>query len=285
MYLNNLSPYVRVAWDSMIEYPFQILDRSIYDYEILYVKEGDIEVTIKDHIYYGCSGDLFIFKPKESHSIKLLNNKRLHQPHIHFDFYYQSDSPKVKVSYQSFDQMTTEEKLWFRKDIIKNIPNHLKLNNPLTVEKIIFDIIHAMERKLPFYETISKGLFIQLWVQILRELHWKKFKHLATNFEELERFKNFISHHADRDITLDELSDIANLDKYYLGRLFKKTYGYTPIQYHIMTRFEKAKQLLQFTNLTITEISEKLGFRSIHSFSRGFRKYEGISPSYFRKRK
>ncbi|MFD1677150.1 AraC family transcriptional regulator [Alicyclobacillus fodiniaquatilis] len=86
-------------------------------------------------------------------------------------------------------------------------------------------------------------MFAQLWVQLLRENHWKHNTHLLSNWEQLNRAKNYISHHINREIILDDLSSIANINKYYLCRLFKNAFGMTPIQYHVAIRLEKAKQM------------------------------------------
>ncbi|MCD9022546.1 AraC family transcriptional regulator [Cohnella silvisoli] len=288
MNLNNLSPYIRVAWDNFIEPPFHISERVIFDYELLYVKDGEIKVTVEDKVYYGIPGDIFLFKPLQPHAIYLLNNKRLHQPHIHFDLYYQSDSPQVKISFKPLKAIMEEEKQWFREDVTPlmedPLPNHIRLNKPVVIEKLIYDIIFEMERKFPYYETSAKGLFVQLWVQLLRENHWKNNAHLLSKWELLDRIKNYMSHQTEHEITLDELSKFANLNKYYLCKLFKKAFNITPIQYHVAVRLEKAKQMIQFTNLSLSVIAEKTGFQSIHAFSRAFRKLEGVSPSFYRKR-
>ncbi len=285
---NLLSPYVRVAWDSVIDPPFEISERVIFDYELLYVKDGDIQVTIEDQVYRGIPGDLFLFKPLQSHSILLLNDKQLHQPHVHFDLFYQPDSPQVKVSYKPLKAMSEAERKQFRPDITPYLnyplPNHIRLNQPVVIEQFLFDIIHELGRKLPYHEISVKGLFIQLWIQLLREIHWQNNMHLMSKWEQLDRVKNYISHRTDQEITLDELTDIANLSKYYLCRLFKKAYGTTPIQFHTVLRLEKAKQLIQLTNLPLTEIADKLGFQSIYAFSRAFRKLENVSPSFYRKK-
>ena len=285
---NLLSPYVRVAWDSVIDPPFEISERVIFDYELLYVKDGDIQVTIEDQVYRGIPGDLFLFKPMQSHSILLLNDKQLHQPHVHFDLFYQPDSPQVKVSYKPLKAMSEAERKQFRPDITPYLnyplPNHIRLNQPVVIEQFLFDIIHELGRKLPYHEISVKGLFIQLWIQLLREIHWQNNMHLMSKWEQLDRVKNYISHRTDQEITLDELTDIANLSKYYLCRLFKKAYGTTPIQFHTVLRLEKAKQLIQLTNLPLTEIADKLGFQSIYAFSRAFRKLENVSPSFYRKK-
>jgi AraC-like DNA-binding protein len=289
MDLNSLSPYIRVAWDSIIYPPVNITERIIFDYELMYVKEGECEVTVEGNHYYGKPGDLFLFKPNQVHSIYLLNGKTLRQPHLHFDLYYQPDSPEVKVSYRPYSMLTEQEKQWIRPDIVAEmdepLPNHIRLNKPGVIEQLIQDIIFEFDRKFPYYETTAKGLFIQLWVLLLREIHWQRNTHLHSNWEQLDRVKNYLSHHIDHDLTLDELADLANMSKFYLCRLFKKAYGMTPIQYHVSVRLEKAKQMIQFTDQSLTLIAEELGFQSIHAFSRTFRKWEGVSPSSYRKKK
>ncbi|MFD0712715.1 AraC family transcriptional regulator [Paenibacillus sp. GCM10027626] len=289
MDLNSLSPYIRVAWDSTIYPPVNITERIIFDYELMFVKEGECEVTVEDNKYHGVPGDLFLFKPNQVHSIYLLNGKPLRQPHLHFDLFYQPDSPEVKVSFKPYSLLTEQEKHWIRPDILTEmddpLPNHIRLNKPGVIEQLIQEIIFEFDRKFPYYETTAKGLFIQLWVLLLREIHWQHNAHLHSNWEQLDRVKNYLAHHIAHDLTLDELAALANMSKYYLCRLFKKAYGMTPIQYHVSIRLEKAKQMIQFTGQSLTQIADELGFQSIHAFSRTFRNWEGQSPSAYRKKK
>jgi len=288
MDMNMLSPYIRVAWDSIVKPPFFISERVLYDYELMYVKEGEVEVTVEEQTFHGIPGDLFLFKPRQPHSIRLLNGKRLRQPHIHFDLFYQPDSPEVKVSFKPLKAMTEEERGSFREDLTPlldlPLPNHIRLHQPIIIEKLLFDIIHEQERKFPYHDIAAKGLFIQLWIQLLREVHWHRNPHLQSKQELLDRVKQYLSHHTDHEITLDELARLANLSKFYLCRLFKQAYGMTPIQYHVTVRLEKAKQMIQFTDLPISQIAEMLGFQSIYAFSRAFRKLEQVPPSYYRKK-
>jgi AraC-like DNA-binding protein len=287
MDLNNLSPYIRVAMDSTIHPPFFIKERVIYDYELLYVKDGEIKVTVENKVYHGIPGDIFLFKPMQLHSIFLLNNKALHQPHVHFDLYYQSNSPLVNVSFKTLQTMSEQEKQWFREDVTQLIPNplpnHLRLNKPAVIERLLYAIIFEFEKKFPYYEASAKGLFTSLWIQLLRENDWNNNKHLLSKWEQLDRIKSYISHNANKEITLNEISSFANLTKYYLCRLFKSGFDMSPIQYHALLRIEKAKQMIQFSSNSLTRIANELGFHSIHAFSRAFRKIEGVSPSSYRK--
>lgn len=96
------------------------------------------------------------------------------------------------------------------------------------------------------------------------------------------KIKLYLDNNQSRHITLDELSHVMFLEKSYIGRVFKRYYQDTPIGYHQKLRIKKAKNLLIYTNLTITQIASLTGFASIHDFDRVFKKLEGKKPSSYR---
>ena len=289
MNLHTLSPYIRCAFDHTLPRDWHLPERVIFDYELLYVKEGEAEVTVEDRTYRGVAGDLFLFKPRQRHSIRSVGNVPFRQPHIHFDLFYRDDSPEVKVCFRPLHELTEHEKRWFRPDVCSalpfQLPNHIRLRNPLTIEKMIFDIIREMEQKLPYYETNAKGLFVQLWVHLLRELYWMENSHITSNWETLAAIKRYLAGNLDREVSVDEMARMANMSKYYFIRTFRRAFGMTPFKYHQSLRIEKAKQLIQFTSEPITQIAERLGYPGIHAFSRAFRQIEGVAPSFYRQKK
>jgi AraC-like DNA-binding protein len=94
--------------------------------------------------------------------------------------------------------------------------------------------------------------------------------------------------HADREyahsLTLDDLAQVANLSKYHFLRLFKATYGLTPMEHVSLRRIERAQDLLRATNLTVTEVCFAVGYSSFGSFSRRFRELVGENPRDFQRR-
>jgi AraC-like DNA-binding protein len=72
-------------------------------------------------------------------------------------------------------------------------------------------------------------------------------------------------------------------DYSYLSDLFSSVEGITIEHYFINQRIEKVKELLVYDQLTLTEISYKTGFSSVHHLSSQFKKVTGLSPSYFKK--
>ncbi len=84
---------------------------------------------------------------------------------------------------------------------------------------------------------------------------------------------------------LDELLNIAHMSRSNLMRVFRKATGQTPIEYLVRLRIQKAMELLQSTDLSITEIALEVGFNDSNYFTRQFRRILGESPRAFRRGK
>ncbi|GAB5474848.1 MAG: hypothetical protein Mars2KO_29470 [Maribacter sp.] len=94
--------------------------------------------------------------------------------------------------------------------------------------------------------------------------------------------RHFIDTNFDKNLNLDVLSHTKFISKYHLQRLFKRYYGLTPRQYLIDKRIEKSKENLR-NGLTVTETCFAVGFESLGSFSKLFKRKTGKSPSEFQK--
>lgn len=286
--LHQISPYIRVAMDNIVEGPWTIQERVLFDYELLYIMEGKVICTIEDTEYEGERGDIFLFRPKQRHKIIKVDGSRFRQPHIHFDFFYNAESEKVKVSFRPLEEIGEEEQKWFRPDIVDQmpvpLPSHLRLKNPIMIEKMLMDIIYEYETKMPFFEFKVKGLFIQLWTQLLRENYWNLNPQLETNMHTLMHVKQYLMHNTNRKVHLDEISKMSGISKHYLIRLFQNAFGMSPIQYHNLMRMHAARHLIQFTTEPLSIIADKMGFPNIHAFSRFFKKVEGTPPSFYRRK-
>ena len=95
-----------------------------------------------------------------------------------------------------------------------------------------------------------------------------------------------IIRYIDREyMNIKSVGDIAkrfSYSEYYLAHLFKEKVGVSIKQYIVMRKMERAAELLRKTNISVTDISEQLGFCSPHTFSQAFKKAFLISPSAFR---
>ncbi|MEE1042764.1 MAG: AraC family transcriptional regulator [Clostridia bacterium] len=90
-------------------------------------------------------------------------------------------------------------------------------------------------------------------------------------------------HYYDCDIKNDDLAKISNISTVYFRKIFTNLYGVSPIHYLEIRKIEKAKELLNSDELSITEIAVASGFKDIYHFCRVFKKLTGFSPSNYRK--
>ena len=85
------------------------------------------------------------------------------------------------------------------------------------------------------------------------------------------------------DLTIEEITKMSGYSYSYLAKLFKENTGYTLIQFYTNQKMQYAKELLLKSNLTLLDISGRLGYDSLSHFLRIFKQHFGISPHKFRK--
>jgi AraC family transcriptional regulator len=92
---------------------------------------------------------------------------------------------------------------------------------------------------------------------------------------------DYIHDHLHHDLKLVELSAIAQLSPYHFLRLFKQRVGVTPHQYVLQCRIDKAKYLLQHSDLSIAAIAAQTGFSDQSHLTRCFKRIIGVTPKRF----
>ena len=86
----------------------------------------------------------------------------------------------------------------------------------------------------------------------------------------------------DRDISLKEIAAASYLSPFHFSRMFKKLTGASPHAYLAMIRTRRAQVLLAETDLSISEISTRVGYSSSSHFTKAFRHATGLTPKAFR---
>jgi AraC-like DNA-binding protein len=97
--------------------------------------------------------------------------------------------------------------------------------------------------------------------------------------------KSRIELNSNRKLRLSELAGISNMSVPHFCSEFKKHTGFSPIDYSIEVKMERAGYLLLDKNLQIGEIAAITGYEDIYQFSKLFKKRFGMSPSKYRKGK
>ena len=105
-----------------------------------------------------------------------------------------------------------------------------------------------------------------------------KFLSNEADREKISLARKILLEHINEPLTIKELSRKAAINECYLKKGFKEMYGSTIFDFFQSQRMEHAKYLLYEKGLTVTEVSDSLGYSSISHFSTAFKKHTGIKP-------
>lgn len=86
-------------------------------------------------------------------------------------------------------------------------------------------------------------------------------------------------------LSVRRLAESVGVTERHLRRVFDKQLGTSPVETLIARRLDAAKRMMRDTAMPITGIAFEVGFQSVRGFNEAFRKYHGISPSTFRRKR
>ena len=104
----------------------------------------------------------------------------------------------------------------------------------------------------------------------------------------IEKIKNTIVklvHYSDEQLKTNfsqHISQLLHHDYNYLSNLFSEVEGITIEQYFISQKIERAKELLMYDELSLSEIAFQLNYRSVSHLSKQFKKVTGLTPTHFK---
>lgn len=142
-----------------------------------------------------------------------------------------------------------------------------------------FNIYYELSTKETIYEI--KYWLLQIYFQIID--YYIKTK--CSNKKSLDKIIEYINKNYKRDIGINDISDAVGLSYSHVRKIFKDEVGENIIDYINNIRITEAKEMLIKTDLSIKNIAINLGYNNDQSFTRFFKKYEGITPGEYRNKR
>ena len=153
----------------------------------------------------------------------------------------------------------------------------------------IFKVLEVIEREYveqaPFWQNAIVNEFNNFILFLLRNTQLISLPFdTSANPNSLSQIHLYLLSRYQDNITLDKLSQLFFLNKYYIAHAFKKKYGVSIVKFLTGVRCNEAKKLLETTNLSSTEIATTVGFNSCSHFTETYKKIIGETPAQTRKR-
>ncbi|MEN8203118.1 MAG: AraC family transcriptional regulator [Bacteroidota bacterium] len=238
--------------------------RSISEHQILYITRGsgffEAEGPIKKRIK---AGDVFMLFPGIWHRFKPTRQTGWDEYWVEFD----GDLLKhIQIS-----------------EILNPNQPVLELGVHSELSEHFIEIIEIIKEQKPGFQHMATGYLFQIFAQIFAIRKYNRFEGKPIE-NQIERAKLHISENLDKTISQTEIASEVGLSYSLYRKKFSEYTGFSPCQYHIQLRLNRAKDLLRRGDNTPIEIARDLGFSSTDYFYRIFKKKVGMTPSEYRKR-
>ena len=252
---------------------FQIPVHWHDELEIIYVKSGLLTVSISGESYIGKAGDAFVVSPGNLH---LMGSQTGTVDYFTFLF------PLKYISFRT-DDMLDDKLLEPLNNGQLMISPRVKDSAKELCEQLIDIYMADNDETESKITALIKTKIILL--QFILEM-WKKGFVIENdtsgrNIVEKEMV-SYIQQNFTGKISLKEFGKQFHLSEKYISRYFKEHFHITLSQYITYLRLENAKQLLQDTDLSVTETAMQSGYQNVSYFIRSFKKTYGISPLKYR---
>ncbi len=226
--------------------------------KLFYVTDGEIVIETETEKIIAEGGDMVIIPAGTKHDFHLSSLNHASKYWLHFDgtvngenlFDYYKLPYKIKIGKNEYIETLFQTVL--------NLSKSNNLSDKLSLTSALCSILSFYAEHCAYLEN--------------------------TVGDEIDRAIFFIKNKYEEKFSLDELASSVSLSKGYFIKKFKERTGLTPIQYVLTLKIDKAKMLIEQSNLTISAIMEQLGFFDSAHFSKLFKARTGYSPKDFRLR-
>lgn len=241
------------------------LSRALQHHEFLLVTGGKGSFVIDHKKYVLKPGTLLYICPDVKHVLGTDDVDPLCFLSVHF----------------SYAEVSMKDDLWGINENVAKLPMQVvsELKDYYQVEDILGKMIVCWNTKLPGYEFESKTFLQQLIFAIIQNTK-KQPENYSTSLK-VETIITYLHKKINKKVSLDELADMVQLSPTYLSRAFKRSTGYSVIEFFNKMKIDKAKELILEGGMKIKEVAQTLGFTDEFYFSRIFKRVSGISPTEF----
>ena len=225
-----------------------------------FIENGRRKLSCLNKEYVVYPGDLMLFNPRDNHTCEQIDNSPLD--------YRCLNIPETVMQNTIMEIAGKKDLPRFKKQVIAGAEQIQMLRE-------LHEMIMQGSR-----EFQKEELYLFLMEQLINTYAESNPAEEEDNIK-LEKVCRFVEESYAKAITLDELSKIAQMNKYVLLRTFTKEKGITPYQYLLTTRINKARALLE-NGIEPIDVAIHTGFSDQSHFTNVFKKLIGVTPGQYK---
>ena len=241
--------------------------------EIIYVLKGSLHIKIDTDSFTLNEREVEIINSDESHEIQGIDDNKVLIFNIDPFFFekYYKDINNIFFYTNSND------------DEDQNGPEYEELRT------ILSQMLCEYVQKLEDYDEEIEELLITLLYHLVNNFHYlthekEELKEKTDQLARYHRISKYIYNNYNNNITLKEIAKKEFLSPHYLSHEIKYATGYSFTDLINLTRIEESIKLLLDSDMSISEISDEIGFSHVRYFNKNFKYYYGCTPLQYRKK-
>jgi len=240
--------------------------RHVHDksYEILFVIEGSGSMLIGNNLYPIKPNTVFLTSKMEIHNIIPSSEK------------YVRNIININHDYiKKLIELTGSEDFFFK--LFERRCIYLSDDISIALKKL-FSLIKQCDNN----NSAQRVYLLKHIISMINLLYETENTESEKLYNSTSEAVAYIDKNLSENLTLESICNHVHLSKYHFCRLFRQNTGMSPFKYIIECRLSKAKNMLEHTNESISNIALAIGFNTSANFCNTFKKYENHSPSEFR---
>ncbi|WP_165763879.1 helix-turn-helix transcriptional regulator [Halalkalibacter urbisdiaboli] len=260
------------------DYRIPINFHSHPGYEVVWMIKGEAQYIFEEKVYHMTKGQVLFYNAEELHKVHAQQDIPYERMVLQFDEDFFSNPSNLLTELKVF-----LESLPYPHHILHFSPWQAQQFQHI-MDRLLFEFNHednwGQKNALELY-------LCELFLFICREIKAPTNKIPISNTSSdkvsmLEKVLKELNSVWDTSWTLEEIAANLHLNKFYLCHFFKKEFGLTIQQYIQQRRVHEAKKLLTNTDMTIQDISKRVGFVTNSNFIRSFKKVVHMTPKQYR---
>ena len=173
--------------------------------------------------------------------------------------------------------------IYIPNQLMKNILNgkNIKFINRKIKSKDANNLFVELKNAIGKKEIENIEFYLQKFINTLKDYSQEnENEYSELNLNSFRQINNYIETHIYDKFSLNELSKIANINKFGFAKKFKESTGMSPINYILMKKVFSSKKLIN-TKTELTTIAYQYNFTDLAHFSNTFKRFVGISPKNY----